>query len=77
MLPLQFGIPGGVELLIIGFILFSLVIPLALAYYVYTDAESRGMDTAALWAIVAGLACLVATPIGGLVVLAVYLMERD
>lgn len=77
MLPLQFGIPGGVELLIIGFILFSLVIPLALAYYIYTDAESRGMENGALWAVVAGLACIVATPIGGLVVLVVYMMERD
>lgn len=77
MLPLQFGLPGGLELLIIGLVLFGLVLPFVLAYYIYTDAESRGMENGALWAVVAGIACLVATPIGGLVVLLVYMMERD
>jgi uncharacterized membrane protein YeaQ/YmgE (transglycosylase-associated protein family) len=72
--PIQFGIPGGPELLI-GFLVVA-VIGAALAYYIYTDAEKRGEDNGALWAVVAGLASVVASPIGGLIVLFVYVLQR-
>jgi hypothetical protein len=74
MVPLQFGMPGGPELLIIG--LLFLVIPFVLAYWVYTDAEKRGDDRAALWALAVG-GLTVLTGLGGLVALAVYLWQRD
>ncbi|PSP47062.1 hypothetical protein BRC75_10830 [Halobacteriales archaeon QH_7_69_31] len=74
MRPLQFGIPGGPEILII---LLIPVIAVALAYYIYTDAEKRGEDNGALWAVVAGLASIVASPIGGLIVLFVYVLQRE
>ncbi|PSP66034.1 hypothetical protein BRC85_11520 [Halobacteriales archaeon QS_1_69_70] len=75
MLPIQFGIPGGPEILI--FLLIGPVIAVALAYYIYTDAEKRGEDNGALWAVVAGLASIVASPIGGLIVLFVYVLQRE
>ena len=56
MVTLQMGLPGGPELLIIG--LFFLVVPFVLAYWVYNDAENRGDDRAAFWALaVGGLYC--------------------
>ena len=74
MLPLQFGVPGGPELLII--LLIGLLVPLALGYFVYNDATNRGDDNAALWAvIVAGLTAV--TFLGGLVALAIYFWQRD
>ena len=74
MLPLQFGVPGGPELLII--LLIGLLVPLALGYFVYNDATSRGDDNAALWAVVvAGLTAV--TFLGGLVALAIYFWQRD
>ena len=78
MRPLQFGIPGGPELLILLLVfLIGPVIGFALAYYIYTDAEKRGEDNGALWAVVAGLASIVASPIGGLIVLFVYVLQRN
>ena len=79
VLPLQFGDPGGPELLIM-FLLIGLVIglliPLALGYFVYNDATNRGDDNAALWAVVvAGLTAV--TFFGGLAALAVYIWQRD
>ena len=74
MLPIQFGIPGGPELLI--FLLIGPVIGVALAYYIYTDAEKRGEDNGPLWAVVAGLASVAASPLGGLIVLFVYVLQR-
>jgi hypothetical protein len=68
------GVPGGPELLIIG--LVALVIPFVLAYWVYNDAEKRGDDRAALWALAVG-GLTVLTGLGGLVALAVYLWQRD
>lgn len=75
MLPLQ--IPGGLELIVIFFIfILLLAIPVALAYWVYTDATARGNDNAALWAVaVAGLTAL--TFVGGIAALVVYLLQRD
>ena len=78
MLALQFGIPGGPELLIVLLVfLVAPVVAFALAYYIYSDAEKRGEDNGALWALAAGLASLVASPIGGFVVLFVYVLQRD
>ena len=48
MVLLQFGVPGGMELLVIVFIL---VIPAGIAYWVYGDAKRRGSEYAANWAI--------------------------
>lgn len=77
MVPLQFGIPGGPELIIVGIIgLLLLVVPFVLAYWVYTDATERGNDNAALWALaVGGLTFL--TFFGGLLALAVYIWDRE
>jgi len=74
MFPLQFGLPGGPELLIFG--LLYLIIPFVSAYWVFNDAESRGNDNAALWALaVGGLFFL--TFLGGFLALAVYVWQRD
>ena len=72
---LQLGIPGGPELLIIG--VFFLILPFVFAYWVYSDAEERGEDNAALWAVVAGLASFLGSPFAGLLVVAVYVWQRD
>lgn len=74
MVPLQMGMPGGPELLIIG--LIFLIIPFVLAYWVYTDAEGRGNDNAALWALAVGV-LTVLTFVGGVLALVVYLWQRD
>lgn len=77
MVPLQFGIPGGPELLVILIIgLLFLILPFVFAYWVYTDAEQRGNENAALWALaVGGLTFL--TFFGGLLALAVYIWDRE
>jgi lipid-A-disaccharide synthase-like uncharacterized protein len=77
MVPLQAGIPGGPELVIVGVIgLLLLVVPFVLAYWVYNDAQKRGNDNAALWALaVGGLTFL--TLFGGLLALAVYIWDRE
>jgi hypothetical protein len=67
-------VPAGPELLILGVIF--LILPFVLAYWVYTDAERRGKDNAAFWAIaVGGLTFL--TLFGGLLTPAVYIWDRD
>jgi hypothetical protein len=76
MVALQFALPGGMELLLL-LMLFFIVLPFVFAYYVYTDAAERGDDNAALWALAAGLAGLVASPIGGLLVVLVYIWQRE
>ena len=43
-------------------IVLVLILPFVVAYWVYDDAESRGEENAALWAVVAGLASILATP---------------
>ena len=73
MVPFQFGLPGGPELLLLGLVL--LVVPFALAYWVYTDAERRGDDNAALWALAAG-GLTYLTLFGGLLAVAVYVWQR-
>lgn len=73
MALLQFGLPGGPMLVLFGLIV--LVVPFVMAYWVYTDAESRGETNAALWAVgVGGLTYL--TLFGGFLALAVYIWQR-
>jgi hypothetical protein len=74
MFPLQFGMPGGPELLVI---LLIVLIPVAIGYAMYRYASGRGDENAALWAVVAAVASLVATPIAALVVFVVYVWQRD
>lgn len=69
LLPaLQFGIPGGPELLVL-FVLLSGLLPLVVAALVYRDAEGRQSDHALAW----GLGSF----FGGLVVCILYLVVRD
>lgn len=68
------GVPGGPELLIVG--LVFLILPFIMAYWVFTDAETRGEDDAAWWALaVGGLTYL--TFFGGILALVVYLWQRE
>lgn len=70
-------VPGGPELVIVFLlILIALVLPFVLAYWVYTDAEKRGDDNAALWALATGGLTFL-TLFGGLLALAVYIWQRD
>jgi glucose uptake protein GlcU len=76
MVPLQFGVPGGPELIIIGIIaLLLLVVPFVLAYWVYTDATRRGNENAALWALAVG-GLTVLTFFGGLLAFPIYIWDR-
>lgn len=77
MFALQFGVPGGPELLIV-FLIFVLLIllPFALAYWTYKDASNRDDDNAALWAVAVG-GLTVSTFFGGFVALAVYIWQRE
>ena len=77
MVPLQFGVPGGPELLIIGVIgLILIIMPFVLAYWVYTDAQKRGNNNAALWAITVG-ALTFLTFFGGILAFVVYIWDRE
>ena len=70
----QFGVPAGPELLIA--FLFFLIVPFAMAYWVYNDAADRGDENAALWALaVGGLTYL--TFFGGFLAIAVYVWQRE
>jgi len=73
MFALQFGVPGGPELLLL---VLLIALPFALAYWTYTDAERRSEDNAALWALAVG-ALTVTTLVGGFVALAVYIWQRE
>lgn len=72
--PLQFGLPGGPELLIIGLLM---LIPVAIGVAMYRYAAGRGDDDAALWAVIAAVASVAATPFAGLLVFVVYVWQRD
>lgn len=74
MVPLQFGIPGGPELVIVG--LLFLIVPFVMAYWVYTDAEQRGEEHGAFWALAVG-ALTFLTLFGGILALVVYIWQRD
>lgn len=74
MFPLQLGPPGSFELLVVGAL--WVVVPVVLAYRVYTDGQARGDDDAALWALATGgLAYL--TFFGGFLALAVDVCQRE
>ncbi|WP_248897385.1 hypothetical protein [Haloplanus halobius] len=73
MVPLQIGLPGGPELLIIG--LFFMLLPFVMSYWVYTDATKRGNDNAAFWALAVGGLTFLTGP-GGFLALAVYVWQR-
>ncbi|PSP98957.1 hypothetical protein BRC89_06115 [Halobacteriales archaeon QS_4_70_19] len=76
VLPLQ--IPGGVELLLLllAVVVLGVVLPIALGYYVYADAERRGEDNATLWAIAVGGLTAVGFVVG-IVVFVVYILQRE
>ena len=70
---LQFrGLPGGVELLIIGII--GLVFALIPAFLVYRDAMQRGNDEASLCSVAMLLDGLVGNSVGALFVVVLYLI---
>ncbi len=70
---LQFrGLPGGVELLIIGII--GLVFALIPASLVYRDALQRGNDEPSLCGVATLLGGLVGNLVGALLVVVVYLI---
>lgn len=48
MFPLQFGAPGGPEIVLL---LFYFVIPVAAGYWTYRNAKKRGSKYAANWGI--------------------------
>ena len=75
---LQYGFPGGVELLVafVLFIIVSVVIAFILAYWVYNDANRYGDDNATLWALAVG-GFTITTFFGGLLAFAVYLWQRE
>ena len=76
--PLFGSFSGGPELLIIGFVLlllvFGLIIPIGIAYWVYRDASARGNDDATLWAVATVLAGLFVTVFGAVAVAVLYLL---
>lgn len=46
LIPLQFGVPGGMELAVIFLLL---IIPLAIGYWVSRDAKKRGSNHHLAW----------------------------
>ena len=70
--PLQMGIPGGPELLIV--LLISLVLVAIPTYLVYRDAKRQQNDNAALWGVATLLGGLVGNLIGALLVVVIYLV---
>jgi hypothetical protein len=67
---LQFGVPGGVEMLILLFVFaFSLVLPLVVSFLIYRDANRQGSHHALAW----GLGAF----FGSLVVWILYVVVRD
>jgi threonine/homoserine/homoserine lactone efflux protein len=67
---LQFGVPGGVEILILLLVsLLSFVVPLVVSVLIYRDAKGRNSRHALAWAVGAFL--------GSLVVWVLYYVVRD
>lgn len=70
--PLQFGIPGGPELIVIFFIvLLAIVLP---AYWVYRDATKRNNEDRTLWTVATIIGGLVGNILGALLVVVLYLI---
>lgn len=76
MIPLQFGMPGGLELLVIGLFFLTILFAFGLAYWVYNDAERRDNENAAFWALAVGGFTFL-TFFGGFLALAVYIWDRE
>jgi hypothetical protein len=78
MVPLQYGLPGGLELLIIVgfFLIVPVMLAFGMAYWVYNDAEGRGDDNATIWAVVVG-GFTITTFFVGLLAFAVYIWQRE
>lgn len=72
LLPLQMGIPGGPELLVI--LLIGLVLIALPAYFVYNDATKRNNENATLWTAATVLGGLVGSIFGALLVIILYLI---
>lgn len=71
-LPLQLGMPGLPELLVILLVtLLAIVLP---AYYVYTDATKRNNENRTLWTVATVLGGLVGSIFGALLVVVLYLI---
>ncbi|WP_050032866.1 hypothetical protein [Halorubrum halophilum] len=69
-LPLQVGVPGGVELFIVLFLATVVAVPLVLAsLIIYLDAVDRNSRHVLAWTVAALL--------GGVVVWALYFVVRD
>lgn len=67
---LQFGGPGGPEILVMLFVAFlSFVVPLAISIYIYRDAKRRDSRHALAWG--------VGSFFGSLVVWILYFVVRD
>jgi uncharacterized BrkB/YihY/UPF0761 family membrane protein len=67
---LQFGVPGGAEILILLMMLFlSFVVPLVVSVLIYRDAKGRNSGHALAWAVGAFF--------GSLVVWILYYVVRD
>lgn len=70
LLPLQVGVPGGIEIIILLLIFFiSFIIPLAISFFIYRDAKKRGSQHALAW----GLGAF----FGAIVVWLLYVVVRD
>lgn len=72
VIPVLQGMPGGLELFFVLFVLVALVgfvVVVGLSYWVYRDATRRNMDNALLWALVA----FFVGPLG----IIIYLLVRD
>jgi uncharacterized BrkB/YihY/UPF0761 family membrane protein len=78
MSPLLQAVPGGIELLIIGLVFFvlSIAILVGATYWVYSDANERGDDRAAIWAVLTALGFFIGL-IPGVLVVVVYLLVRE
>lgn len=70
-LPLQLGIPGGPELLVLLLITLLVVLP---AYYVYNDATKRNNQNRTLWTVATIIGGLVGSIFGALLVVVLYLI---
>ena len=62
-------VPGGPELFILFSLLFSVIIPLVVTYYIYRDAKDRGSQHALAWG--------VGSFFGSIVVWILYFVVRD
>jgi hypothetical protein len=72
--------PGGAEIIVLLLFLVISIVGLAIligaTYWVYQDAQGRGNDNAALWAVLTALGFFIGL-IPGVGVVVVYLLVRD